>query len=152
MTLHRYDADLADPLAELRIPVTRWYPVHAYIAAFDRDSPHRPTSDEAAMLASFIEQYKTCWCPSALWTRMDGEPFDVDPVRNTVVLHKYAPDDWGYRYRSWSVPRFAPPSPRTVNRLLGPWSLIDVLDYIHGGVATAQVWADWKAAHPDVFR
>lgn len=52
------DADRDDPLTAMRIAVTSSHPGWAFLVAFDRESEARPTDHEAAMLRSFLDEYK----------------------------------------------------------------------------------------------
>ncbi|WP_435609999.1 hypothetical protein [Streptomyces sp. C10-9-1] len=148
------DADEHDPLTALRIPVTSWSPSWRYIAAFDRASEERPTDAEAAMLASYIEEYKEYffndWYKAVLLQR----PLDVDAV--TRVFHKWGPDDWSYRLVTWrNGPQWAPPGPHFASSYSqrAPYRLEAVMDRIHtlGEDQPARRWQKWKASHPDVF-
>lgn len=149
-----FDADRDDPLAELRIPVTPAHPDHAYLVALTSgrdkllelfgETALRPDGPEAARIASYIRYL--CSGYSALWQRKLAErPFDLDGARATVVLRKRAEDDWCYRLSTWHSPRWSTRHPVT--------GLAGLLDHIatHGGVIERPGWAEWKAAHPDVF-
>lgn len=154
MTLWKYDADQRDPLARLRIPVTSMRPLYSYLAAFHKESVHRPTEKETAMLVSFIEERKQNQYTGAERGRMSALPFDLNPGINTIVFHKYATADWGYRRRGWQIgSSFTPPSPHVATRFLGPLTLEQVMDLIQQGTngTPEQSWLDWKEAHPEVF-
>jgi hypothetical protein len=159
MTTWPYDADEHDPLTALRIPVTSAYPSWRYIATFDRESEARPTDTEAAMLASYIEQYKVYFFGADGWykRKLEEAPLDVDAV--TRIFHKWGEGDWSYRIDTWtSGPFWVPMAPRsrggrydTVK--LGPLTLVQVMDrdkHMHTEYPSKD-WLEWKAAHPDVF-
>lgn len=147
-----YDADRDDPLTKLRIPVTCFNPGWIYTVAFDRvsdiGSNERPTDAEAAMIASYIEFYRTWWYNPTWQAKLLERPFDIDGGCNTVILHKYGADDWAYRRRSWEYgPLFVPAYDRTEN-----WPLLRVLDRsITVLDEPHKEWEAWKAAHPEVF-
>lgn len=143
------DADRADPLTALRIAVTGSHPMRCYLVGFDR---------EAAMLASYLEEYKTYFYgpddSSGYRYRMARRLLDVDGGANGVTFHKYGEDDWGYRRRTWSIgPMFVPPSPMYRERFpdasVGPMTLEQVMDRAHD--TWPKRWLEWKAAHPEVF-
>lgn len=153
------DADRDDPLAKLRIPVTGTHPEWRYIATFDRDSEARPTDREAAMLASYIEQYKVYFFGADGWykRKLEQRPLDVDAV--TRIFHKWGEGDWSYRVDTWeSGPFWVPASPRvrggewdTAN--LSAMTLEQVMDRCHhiGTKYPSKHWLEWKTAHPEVF-
>lgn len=160
-----YDADRDDPLTALRIPATSAYPTWRYIACFDRESEARPTDLEAAQLASYIEQYKVYFFGADGWYKrqLEEKPFDTDAV--TRVFHKWGDDDWSYRVVTWQYgPFWVPLAPGLRNsdyaaRLyadkpaVGPLSLVQVMDrdkHMHTEYPSKD-WAQWKAAHPEVF-
>lgn len=154
-----YDADRDDPLTALRIPVTSYYPDWRYIACFDRESEARPTDAEAAMLASYIEQYKVYFFGADGWykRKLEEKPFDTDAV--TRIFHKWGPDDWGYRVTTWEYgPFWVPAAPRLRggrydDTELGPLTLVQVMDrdkHMHTEYPD-KAWAQWKTDHPDVF-
>jgi hypothetical protein len=156
------DAIQDDPLTALRIPVvTSFNPGWKYIAAYiDVDtspyswgSAERPTDREAAMIASFIDEYKNYFFNEWYKAKLLGRPLDVDSGCNTTVFVKYATDDWGYRRCSWMYgPTYVPASPRSPNRDGGPLSLEQVMDRSHTiGDEPMGHWLQWKAARPDVF-
>lgn len=148
MTVWKYDTDPRDPLAGLRIPSTSKWPLSGYIAAFHRDSPHRPTTAESRMIASYIEEHLDRHF--ATWEReeMARKPFDVYPGRNTVIFHKYDTGSWGYRRRSWQVGSPFSPAPRMVGV-----TLEEAMDLTHWSTSNAPdpEWTDWKTGHPEVF-
>lgn len=153
-----YDADRDDPLTALRIPVTSAYPDWRYIAAFDRESEVRPTDAEAAMLASFIEQYKVYFFGADGWykRKLEQAPFDCDAV--TKIFHKWGEGDWSYRVVTWDGPFWIPVDPRLRggeydHKSLPAHSLVQVMDLCHhaGTEYPDRAWLDWKTAHPDVF-
>lgn len=153
------DADRDDPLTQLRIAVTGSHPMWYYLVAFDRDSEARPTDTEAAMLASYLEEYKAHWYGDGRYARsLAQRPLDVDGGANGVIFHKWAQYDWGYRRQSWTRgPLFVPQSPRLRERYpddkpRGPLTLLQVMDRAHtvcGNVYPR--WTEWKAAHASVF-
>ncbi|UQA91212.1 hypothetical protein [Streptomyces halobius] len=152
------DADRDDPLTRLRIPVTGVHPRWRYVACFDRESEDRPTDAEAAMLASFIREYIEHWFNQGYQRRLAERALDVDSGCNTVIFHKWGPDDWSYRLDSWQYgPFWVPVAPRLrggQHDYRGPWklSLVDVMDHKHTiGDEPLPRSAQWKAAHPDVF-
>lgn len=154
ITAWQYDADQHDPLTALRIPVVSAWPDWNYIVAFDRDSDERPTEAEAAMLASFLQQYIDYWYNGSYKARLAERPFDIDGGANGVVFRKYADGDWGYRRRTWTIgPSFVPEHPRFADRTLGPLTLAQLMDRIHTGSddKPSQRWTAWKAQHPEVF-
>jgi hypothetical protein len=163
------DAKQDDPLTALRIPVvTSFNPGWKYVAAYidvDRSpyswgSQERPTDTEAAMIASFIEEYKHHWFNDSYKAKLLQRPLDIDSGCNTTVFVKYAADDWGYRRCSWEYgPLFVPVGPKQrggeydQDKQPGPLTLEQVMDRSHTivGDKPMQHWIDWKAAHPDVF-
>ncbi len=150
MTRWKYDADENDALRILRIPVTGQWPMYHYLAAFHKESPHRPTQREAYILASFIEYLKSRVPPDER-ARMDKEPFDIRSWGATHIFHKYQHDDWGYRRSSWGQP-FSPPSPAMKNRMVGPKTLLQLLHGLNWDDEDDVIrWATWMAAHPGVF-
>lgn len=154
MTRWKFDVDPKDPLVSVRVPATGKWPVLPYLAAFHKDSPHRPTAQEGLMLSSFVEMIKTFGFSSPEQNDMDGEVFDFHPRAVTVIFHKYQRDDWGYRRNSWGeVKGFAPPSPKVATRTIGPLSLAEVMDLVwsdlHGEIDSG--WHNWKSRHPEVF-
>lgn len=148
------DADRNDPLTAHRIAVTSSHPQWCYIVGFDRESPARPTDAEAAMLASFLQEYIDRWYNDSYKAKLAQRALDVDGGANGMIFRKYGDDDWGYRRRSWySGPMFMPQSPLFADRALGPLSLAQLMDHIHshGDDEPTARWKQWKAAHSDVF-
>lgn len=153
------DADEHDPLTKLRIAVTGSHPQWYYLVAFNRDSDARPTDTEAAMLASYLDEYKAYWYSGSYLHELAQRPLDVDGGANGVIFHKYADNDWGYRRQSWTRgPMFVPQSPRLREMYLheaplGPLTLEQVMDHAHtiADDKPMKRWLDWKAAHPEVF-
>ena len=142
-----------DLLTPLRIAVASPYAQWNYIVTFDQESPVRPTEQEALMLASFLEEYKAYFYGERWLRKMAERPLDVDGSANGVTFHKYADGDWGYRRRSWDRgPMFVPQPPFIHDRMLGPLTLVELLDYIHqvGGVVSDR-WTKWKSEHADIF-
>jgi hypothetical protein len=154
-----FDADRDDPLTALRIAVTSSHPTWAYLVAFDRESEERPTDAEAALLASFLDEYKAHWYGDGPYRRrMQARPLDVDGGANGVIFHKWAADDWGYRRHSYERGHLfsvVPPALRGEysDGIPGPLSLLALMDRINGWTdGPSPRWEAWKAAHPDVFR
>jgi hypothetical protein len=147
-----YDADRDDPLTALRIPVTGSHPNRWYLIAFDRDSEARPTDDEAAMLVSYLD-YTRAWYREYWQEKMLAEPLDHDAGHNTVIFHKWADGDWGYRRATHEIgPLFFPGAPWMRERKAGPFTLAGLLDWIDGGgMEPSKRWTEWKANHPDIF-
>ncbi|MET8080024.1 hypothetical protein [Streptomyces sp. NPDC005303] len=152
------DADRDDPLVDLRIAVTGSHPMWRYLVAFDRESPVRPTGAEAAMLASYLDEYKAYWYNPSYLGKLAGRPLDVDGGANGVIFRKYADGDWGYRRQSWTMgPLYVPQSPRLreiySSEAFGPYTLEQVMDHAHTIADDKPIkrWLDWKASHPDVF-
>ncbi|MFJ6729391.1 hypothetical protein ACIQPQ_31265 [Streptomyces sp. NPDC091281] len=151
------DADEHDPLTALRIPVTGAHPVWRYIATFDRDSEARPTDLEAAQLASYIEHYKEYWFNDSYKAKLMKRPLDVDAV--TRIFHKWGDNDWSYRVDTWQYgPFWVPRAPRLRGSRYdevktGPLTLAQVMDRDRGmdSEYPSKPWAEWKAAHPEVF-
>jgi hypothetical protein len=154
-----YDADQHDPLTAMRIPVTSAYPEWRYIATFDGESEARPTDAEAAMLASFIEQYKVYFFGADGWykRKLEEKPFDCDAV--TKIFHKWGAGDWSYRVVTWeSGPLWVPVQPRLRGgqydyKGLGAHTLEQAMDLTHhlGTKYPDTAWVQWKSDHPDVF-
>ncbi|MFE1767237.1 hypothetical protein ACFW81_23840 [Streptomyces angustmyceticus] len=153
------DADRDDPLTALRIPVTGTHPQWRYIATFDRDSEARPTDAEAAMLASFIDEYKTHWFNEHYQQKLAERTLDVDGGCNTTIFHKWGDGDWSYRRGSWQYgPFWVPVSPRLRNgdldhKSLPPHTLAQTMDRIRtiADDKPMKRWIDWKAARTEVF-
>lgn len=158
------DADRDDPLTKLRVPaVWSFNPMWKYVAAYIKPAPDenpyhwgsnaRPTDAEAAMLASFIQEYLHHWFRDSYIARLAERPLDVDGGCKTQVFVKYGEDDWGYRVVTWEYgPLFVPESPGFKDRKIGPLSLVQVMDRRHTiGDEPMKHWLDWKAAYPDVF-
>lgn len=162
------DAKQDDPLTALRIPVVdsfnpNWKYVAAYIdvdtTPYSWGSNERPTDAEAAMLASFIEEYKHHWFNDWYKAKLLERPLDVDSGCNTTVFIKYGANDWGYRRCSWTYgPLFVPVGPNLRggdhdrSKPSGPLSLEQVMDRSHTIVDDAMPhWLQWKADHPAIF-
>ncbi len=142
-----YDADRDDPLTALRIPVTSAYPEWTYIAVFDRESPERPTDAEAAMIASFIDEYKHHWYDSWFRDKILTRHLDVEARQITTVFHKRGPGQWAYRRVTWETGPFMIP-PHGEPGL----PLASLMDHVHTiGDEVMEHWTTWKAGHPDVF-
>ena len=155
-----YDARRDDPLTALRVPATSDYPEWKYIATFDRASQARPTDVEAARLASFIAEYKNYFFRDSYIARLEEKPFDHDSSTVTRIFHKWGPDDWSYRVRTWEYgPFWVPVAPWQRKQEESerspydePLTLVQVLDRIHTiGDEMLGHWTEWKAAHPEVF-
>lgn len=162
------DADRDDPLTALRVPaVSSFNPMWRYIAAYVKPesetgahwgSTERPTDAEAAMLASFIQEYLHHWFNAGHIRKLAERDLDVDTGVTTLFV-KYGADDWGYRLDTWQHgPLFVPPRPsyrvRFPDEACGsPLSLVQVMDRRHTicDGEPMQHWLDWKAAHPVVF-
>lgn len=167
MTAWPFDTDAKqdDPLTALRVPVvTSFNPQWKYIAAYiDVDiskyswgSTERPTDAEAAMIASFIEEYKHHWFRESYHRELAKRPLDVDSGCNTTIFIKYGPDDWGYRRCSWEYgPLFLPASPKMRGNhpeMPGPLTLEQVMDWCRSpGDEPMLHWLKWKADHPETF-
>jgi hypothetical protein len=152
------DADRDDPLTKLRIAVTSSHPRWSYLVSFDRDSAVRPTDAEAAMLASFLEEYKHHWYRRSYLAQLAERALDVDGGANGVVFHKFGTDDWGYRRHSfqqgwpWSVVWPSLRDREADSPIRGPFTLAEVMDRAQGrGDEPPRRWVEWKAAHPEVF-
>lgn len=153
------DADRDDPLTALRIAVTSSHPQWCYIVGYDRTSAARPTGHEAAMLASFLQQYIDYWYNDSYKAKLAQRALDVDGGANGIVFRKYGENDWAYRRRTWNVgPMFVPGPPSLRDRSgapkpTGPFSLAQLMDRIHsdGDGGVSKRWADWKSAHADLF-
>lgn len=151
MTLWRYDADRRDPLTRHRIPVTSMRPLYSYLLAFHKESPHRPSAVETEMMRHFIDEKKHRLFTGEEQRLMASCPFDTHPGITAVIVHKYRPDDWGYRLATWPTSVFTPSSPRSP-RFDGPLSLAALLDRINCASARqAESWDAWKNDHPEVF-
>lgn len=153
MTRWKFDVNPKDELVALRVAVTGERPVMPYLAAFHKDSPHRPTADEALMLSSFSEMVKTYEFSAQEQNDMDNEPFDFHPRATTVIFHKYLRNDWAYRRGTWPEGRLAPPSPKVATRLVGPLTLVQLMDLVwsDGYGEIDERWLDWKQKHPEIF-
>jgi hypothetical protein len=157
-----YDADRDDPLTALRIPVVDSpHPHWAYIVALDTGAKRgkewlRPTDLEATQLQSFLRQYIEHWYTPFWKDRLTERPFDIDCQANGVVFYKYDDGDWAYRKNSWEQPLYWPsyPAARPLKQPAA-LTLVELMDQIYssdtdpGGVRPK--WAEWKAAHPEVF-
>jgi hypothetical protein len=157
-----YDADRNDPLTALRIPVVDTHrPQWAYLVALDTDALPgedwpRPTDQEALQLQSFLREYIERWYFPYWQERLAERPFDIDGDANGTIFRKYGEGDWAYRKDSWQMgPMYFPVHPRVRQAgNPGPFTLVQVMDHIHGARGDEEVrpyWADWKAAHPEVF-
>lgn len=149
----RYDADRDDPLTAHRIPVTSAHPRWAYLVVFDRESGDRPTEEETAMLASFVDHMAEWWLPGRKRANRAAEPFDISGGQNTIVLRKRGPDAWAYRRVSWTTGVYMWPPPVGFDGGQN-LPLIAVLDHARSGSDPTHLnskWEEWKAAHRDVF-
>lgn len=154
------DADHDDPLTDLRIAVTGSHPMWRYLVAFDRESEARPTEAEAAMLASYLDEYKDHWYGQRGYrAEMEERALDVDGGANGVIFHKWGEDDWGYRRQSYTMGwLFSVPFPACREQYPqesqgAPFSLLALMDRMHtiGDDQPMQRWLNWKAAHREVF-
>lgn len=173
MDMWEFDAAEHDPLTKLRIPVVgsfnpRWRYIGAYLATNEGaevlDSPpfsssERPTDGEAAMIASYIQEYIQHWFNESYQAKLRERVLDVDSGANTTIFIKYGEDDWGYRRASWRYGHtFVPPPPMFREKYPeescgGPLSLPRVMDRIHTiGDEPMKHWTDWKSSHPDIFK
>lgn len=153
-----HDADLNDPLAKLRIAVTDRFPSWSYLVAFDHESEARPNEAEERMLGSFLAEIKSRFYESYV-TKMEQRPLDVDAGANTIIFHKYADGDWGFRRRTWTGGFFVPLHPRIrethadSDEDRDPHTLEQVMDrarsIVRGELSSS--WSRWKAEHPDAF-
>jgi hypothetical protein len=155
------DADQSDPLTELRIAVTGSHPRWMYLVGFDSESEQRPTDREAAMLASFLEEYKHHWYNDTWIAKMARRALDVDGGANGVIFHKFGEDDWGFRRHSftkgwpWSVvwPSMRDHADYADLKSKGPYTLAELMGRIHsiGEDRPMRRWSDWTANHSEVF-
>lgn len=152
------DADCDDPLTAMRIAVTSSHPRWSYLVSFDRQSQERPTDAEAAMLASYLDEYKSHWYRPSFAAQLLDRPLDVDGGANGVVFHKWGVDDWGFRRRSYTMGYLytvVPPTLRATRTdgVRGPLSLLRVLDWLHchSDNSPSPRWTAWKASHPAVL-
>ena len=155
-----FDAIQDHPLTARRIAVTSSHPQWYYLVSFDYESEDQPTAAEVDMLVSYLEEYKARWYGTAeeggdYRSFLDSRPLDVDGGANGVIFHKYGPDDWGYRRRTYEhsfVPARTPLAslyPSWPNR---PLSLLAVMDRAHGmGTEPPRSWSEWKTNHPEIF-
>ena len=146
--MRRYDADLSDPLAVRRIPVTGPIPELAYLVTLD-GTGERPNERETEVLALYVEYQRHVWFPTErAREKASTEPFDISESVFTTTLYKYAHGGWAYRRSSWVHGPFYRP-------LVGdePVPLRDLLDGIHSddGYMLGERWSLWKDAHRDVF-
>lgn len=150
------DADLTDPLTELRIPVTGAHPYRGYLATYAGQADPllkwpRPDDAEAAILASYIGYLRGKY-PEHVQRRMLSQPLDTCDLA-ALVFAKRGEGDWAYRRAHWTEGVFWWPLPEGCEggRRL---SLMQVLDHVetNNGVTEAPEWEAWKAAHPDIFK
>lgn len=135
-----YDADRDDPLTAMRIPVTKLWPDFNYFVAFHNESLLRPTDDEARMLSSFIDFLRSHFRPG-FQAELLAMPFDIDTSRFPLVFHKRADSSWAYRRAHWTIGSLFCPD------IEYQFTLEQLLDQIE----KRSDWAEWKAAHPEVF-
>lgn len=154
-----FDADRDDPLTARRIAVSSSHPGWCYLVSFDRESEERPTDHEADLLASFLDEYKTRWYNPGYRAHIERRPLDVDGGANGVIFHKWGPDDWGFRRRSFEIGYlFTVVSPgmraeEPDHKWRGPFSLLELMDRLHTFLDEPSArWVAWKAARPEVFR
>jgi hypothetical protein len=150
------DADLTDPLTELRIPVTGAHPYRGYLAAFAGNAEPflrwpRPDDAEAAALASYIGYLRARY-PEHVQRRMLEQPLDTGDLA-ALVFAKRGEGDWAYRRAHWTEGAFWWPLPEGCEEGLR-LPLVQVLDHVetNGGATQAPEWEAWKAARPDVFK
>jgi hypothetical protein len=148
------DADQDDPLTVLRIPVVRtshprWkYEVALVIGSEDETiwKPGlRPDEPEVRQIVAELE-WRMTYYNEGWKAKMRRRPLDVDSSTNTVVLQKFAEDDWRYRRAShehgmW--PFYNNPKRFTLEALLD-----HINDY---GDEPNPKWRAFKAAHPEAF-
>jgi hypothetical protein len=150
----QFDADRSDPLTARRIPVTSNEPMWGYFVAFDKASPRRPAEADVRAIQSFIAETRRDWEMLMREAGIAHHPFDWFPGYNTVVLHKYAARDWGYRTRLRSGRSLYPPPPERRTRAHRPKTLVEVMDLVRTNPHTGRVseeWVLWKMRHPEVF-
>lgn len=148
-----------DPLNALRIPViTTSHPRWCYLVAFDQDAiqpdGNRPTDAEAAMLASFRDEYIQYWYNATWIAKMAARPFDIDGGYNGLVFRKWGDADWGYRRSTWDRGPLFWPGPAWYRERYGTkvHGLAELLDHINGyGDELNPRWEAWKTAHPDIW-
>lgn len=150
------DADLADPLAALRIPVTGAHPYRGYLAAYAGNAEPllrwpRPDEAEAAVLASYIGYLRGRY-PEHARRRMLEQPLDTGDLA-ALVFAKRGEADWCYRRAHWTEGVFWWPLPENCGDEGRKLSLVQVIDHVetNNGTTEAPGWQAWKAAHPDVF-
>jgi hypothetical protein len=155
-------ADRDHPLTAHRIAVCSSHPGWHFLVGFDRESEAQPTDAETAMLASYLDEYKSHWyAGSGFQKRMEEHPLDVDGGANGVVFHKWGDDDWGYRRQSYRIgflftvvwPNLRGATEYAGYKWRGPLSLPVLMDRIHsiGDDGPLERWVSWKAEHPEVF-
>jgi hypothetical protein len=145
----KYDADLKDPLAKLRIPVVGTIPDWRYLATLDENG-QRPTPAEARILSSFIDFERQYWFTEPVQERMLAEPFDVpEDGHNTITFLKYDHGGWGYRHATWEVgPAFRPMAGEPSARLLAVLGLL-----LHSDSKRRRAtWADWTESRLEIFQ
>lgn len=141
-------ADEDDELTKLRIPVTSSHPGFAFLVSFDRMSEMRPTCCEAEILSLFIEYRRNSHGARRI-EEMLKRPLDTAPMANTVTLHKWATDDWGYRRSTFNDagPLFWPGRPGGVDRQRS-YTLVELLDQIESTCGTPfPEWVRFKGEH-----
>lgn len=153
-----FDADQADPLAALRIPVVRKpYPDWKYEVCLVVNDPEdpcdpplwgvalRPDEAEVRMITAELE-WRMTYYNEGWKARMRRRPLDVDGTTNTVILQKFGDGDWRYRRASFEHgmwPFFSMEQRFTLEALLD-----HINDY--GGEPNPR-WRAFKAAHPEAF-
>ena len=141
-----YDAPRDDPLTALRIPVTSLNPGWIYLVSLSNEG-ERPTDDEAAALACYIDYQRNHWFNEAYKRKLLERPFDIDGGHNTTIFHKYGTDDWGHRKRTWTMGPYIWPAYNRTETL----TLIQLMDHLHTFTDHLyKPWAEWKADHPAV--
>lgn len=129
-------------LTALRIPVTTRNEGN-FLVAFDVESEARPTNEENSLIVAFTQFIRSTDYTFHVQELMAAKAFDYDGGRNTILLHKYAEDSWGYRRFAWESTPFFVPDPRVGN---GPEPLLKVLHRAEGGPA----WDRWLAGRPEL--
>lgn len=145
-----FDADRADPLAALRIPVVRSaYPDWKYEVCLMIDEAEgalrpsvRPDDAEVRQVAAYID-YRMEYYNEGWKAKMRRRPLDVDSSTNTVTLRKRPDGGWCYRRWTWTTgPMMVPPPGEVL-------TLEALLDRINDIVP--EKWQAFKAAHPEAF-
>ena len=154
-----YDARQDDPLTALRIPVVGTiHPQWCYhIAVCINEDPEtplwhglRPNDREVELLRSLIDYERDWYREGYVASTLDARPFDIDSGINTLTLIKRGEGDWAYRRSTWEYGPIMVPD--TWQGKEEPLGLAALADRIHNfGDQPFKRWADWKAAHPEVW-